>query len=206
MNPVRLTPQPFFADEVSMITGIVLAGGSSIRFGQNKMVLPIGGQTMIERAVSSLAPFVVSTIVVTGQYHDEIAKVFEGKEGIRVVYNPFHRQGMFTSVLCGANAAPEGDLLFLPGDIPLVRPATVKRVLEGTKSVRVPVYEKRRGHPLYLSKAAADELRLEPSTSNLRDFRDRFEVEEIPVEDPFIHQDIDTVMDYERIGSGKDAK
>lgn len=160
---------------------------------------------MIERAVATLAPFVVSTIVVTGAYHDEIAKVFEGKPGVRVVYNPFHRQGMFASVLCGANAAPKGELLILPGDIPLIRPATVQRVLDGTMAVRVPVFQERRGHPLYLSKAAADELRLEPSTSNLRDFRDRFEVEEIPVEDPFIHKDIDTAMDYERIGSGKDA-
>jgi len=188
-----------------MITGIVLAGGSSVRFGQNKMVLPIGNQTMIERAVSSLAPFVVSTIVVTGQYHDEIASVFQDQEHVRVVYNPFHRQGMFTSVLCGAAAAPEGELLFLPGDIPLISPATIRKVLQGSKEVRVPVHEGKRGHPLYLSARVAQLLRLEPATSNLRDFRDRFDVETIVVDDPFIHQDIDTVKDYERLGSGKDA-
>lgn len=187
-----------------MITGIVLAGGASVRIGQNKMALLLGGQTMIERAVDSLAPFVVSVIVVTGQYHDEIARILQGKEHVKVVYNPFHRQGMFTSVLAGANAAPNGDLLLLPGDIPLVRPETVKRILDAQGDLRVPVYQERKGHPLFLSEAMHALLKTEPATSNLKEFRDRYELTEIPVDDPFILRDIDTFEDYQAIQSGKD--
>jgi molybdenum cofactor cytidylyltransferase len=112
---------------------------------------------------------------------------------------------MFTSVLTGANAAPEGDLLILPGDIPFVQSSTMKALLDGSGVIRVPIHQGRRGHPLFLHREVASALRHEPSTSNLREFRDRYEVTEIAVEDPAIDQDIDTIEDYERFRSGKDS-
>ncbi len=47
------------------ITGVVLAGGSSSRMGQNKALLKLDSDTMIERVVDSLQSLFGETIVVT---------------------------------------------------------------------------------------------------------------------------------------------
>lgn len=47
------------------ISAVVLAGGSSSRMGQNKALLKLGTDTMIERVVKSLQPLFSEIIVVT---------------------------------------------------------------------------------------------------------------------------------------------
>ncbi|MHC1728761.1 MAG: molybdenum cofactor guanylyltransferase [Syntrophobacteraceae bacterium] len=56
-----------------MITGAVLAGGKSIRFGKNKALQEFRGKRFVELAVESLAPFCGSVMVVVndlGPYRD----------------------------------------------------------------------------------------------------------------------------------------
>lgn len=47
------------------ITGIILAGGKSSRMGENKALLTLGGQTIIERIVNIMNNIFSSVIVVT---------------------------------------------------------------------------------------------------------------------------------------------
>ncbi len=50
-----------------MVTGAVLAGGRSIRFGKNKALEMLDGKRFIERAVESLRPFCDPVMVVVNE-------------------------------------------------------------------------------------------------------------------------------------------
>jgi molybdenum cofactor cytidylyltransferase len=178
-----------------MITGIVLAGGMSSRAGQNKMGLILRGQPLIRHTVQTLAPFVVSTIVVTGRYDLEVRDLLKDFSNLRFVYNPDYEQGMFSSVLAGAKEA-KGDVFLVPGDCPSILPLTYQALLLAHGPVRVPMYQGKKGHPLYLSEPLVAELKNEPVTSNLKAFRDRHFVAGVAVCDPGILIDIDTMEDY----------
>ena len=51
-------------------TGIILAGGQSRRMGENKALLRINGQTVIERIVEKLETFVDDVIIVNNHFED----------------------------------------------------------------------------------------------------------------------------------------
>ena len=50
-----------------MITGAILAGGKSLRFGKNKALQEFGGKRFIERAIESLRPFCDPVMVVANE-------------------------------------------------------------------------------------------------------------------------------------------
>ncbi len=50
-----------------MITGAVLAGGKSVRFGKNKALESLKGKRFIERAVESLRPFCDPVLVIANE-------------------------------------------------------------------------------------------------------------------------------------------
>ncbi len=57
----------FFPTGVEIsLSGIILAGGSSTRFGQDKGLARFGGLTLIERAAGVLAPFCREIIISSG--------------------------------------------------------------------------------------------------------------------------------------------
>ncbi|MCK7487641.1 MAG: nucleotidyltransferase family protein [Bacillus subtilis] len=178
-----------------MITGIVLAGGFSSRAGQNKMGFIYRGQPLIRHTVQTLAPFVVSTIVVTGHYDAEVRAILQDIPNLQFVYNPIYEQGMFSSVLAGVHRA-EGDVFLVPGDCPNISALTYETIVSAHGHVRVPVYHGRKGHPLFLSESIVRELRAEPVASNLKAFRDRHFVTTVEVEDPGVLIDIDTLEDF----------
>ena len=137
-------------------------------------------------------------MIVTGQYDlPDLNKWFDMTR-LHIVHNPDHLDGMFTSVQRGAKEVST-DCFLIPGDMPLVSKATLQIMLQADGDVRVPVYQGRRGHPIYMSKAIIELLKQEPSNPNLKMFRDRHNVNYINVDDPGVLQDIDTIEDYERL-------
>lgn len=111
---------------------IVPAAGESSRMEGLKPLLEMGGQTLIERVVNLFKTAgVAEVLVVVGHRGEEIVPVLEGAS-CRTVTNPDYRQGMFSSIRAGAREL-QGlcDAFFvLPVDIPLVRPLTIRRLME----------------------------------------------------------------------------
>jgi len=181
-----------------MITGIILAGGASRRMKKNKMLLDFKGKPMIMQTINHMRPFVDRIIVVTGYYHDDIAGRLQDVDDVTVIFNPRHRLGMFSSVLAGIKEV-ESDVFIVPGDCPMVSDKTYRSLLRGTKDIRVPTYQERRGHPLFVDAHIVSKLKHESPLSTLKKFRNRFEFEEIPTHDHGILKDIDTPKDYKKI-------
>lgn len=96
------------AVRVHEIAAIVLAAGASRRMGRNKLLLDLGGESVVRRAARTAMEAGVSpVIVVTGHEREAVEAELRGT-GCRTVYNAAHRAGQHTSVGAGI-AALAGD-------------------------------------------------------------------------------------------------
>ena len=178
--------------------GIVLAGGSSTRAKVNKLLLEVDRKPLICHTINTISPFVDKVIVVTGKFHNELSKVITDCE---IVFNSQHELGMFSSVLAGVSKALGKDVLLSPGDITNVSGETIKALIGGTKPIRIPSFNGKTGHPVFISKEYVELLAQEPIDSRLCDFiaKHNNETEIIEVNDSFINFDIDTIDDYNKL-------
>src|SRR5262245_41947502 len=145
-----------------MISAIVPAAGLSSRMGQNKLLMPFGGKSLIEHAVDTLMTSGVDEIVVVlGHEANVVRSRLERHEGHRVnfVHNPDYREGLSTSVRAGmAAAAKEVDAIMIYlADQPLIEPDEINRLIQifaeakrAGKSIVVPFFGNERGNPVIL--------------------------------------------------------
>jgi molybdenum cofactor cytidylyltransferase len=104
------------------IAGIVLAAGQSTRMGTNKMLLELGGRTLVRRAVSTaLSAGLHPVLVVVGHESERVQAELSDLDCVPVL-NPEYATGMNTSLRSGIRALP-GDAagaMVVLGDMPLV--------------------------------------------------------------------------------------
>lgn len=185
---------------------VILAAGLSSRAKQNKLQLPIQGIPILQRIVMTLQQKCDLVIVVTGRYQHDVLELLDGMKGVQLVHNEAYELGMFTSVQKGVSVV-QGDFFLVPGDVPIFSVDTLDRLASAHGMFRVPVFEGRRGHPIFMEGSLVTSLLKEPPTSNLRKFRDRYDVVYVEVPDPGVAMDVDTLEDYEqllaRIDKGK---
>lgn len=181
-----------------MVDIVILAGGKSSRFKKNKMETKILGKPILQRTIESFINLANSITIVTGFYNVDYLKDFIEANNIRVVHNALHELGMFSSVLKGVECI-KNDFLLTPGDYPNISESTIKTLIEATGEIRVPTYNGRKGHPLFISKHLLDDLKNEDINSNLKVFRDRYNVTTVPVDDEGILQDIDYIEDLQNL-------
>lgn len=182
--------------------GIILAGGYSSRAKLNKLLLEVEGKPLICHTIETMRPYVDRVIVVTGRYDRELRPVLE-KENVEIIYNDLYQLGMFSSILTGVKLVKNDDILLLPGDITNISNETYEKILGSKGSIRIPVYNGRNGHPLYLDRKFLPELKKESSDSNMHKFLNKHYDEKVKIEvnDPFIYFDVDTIDDYNELRS-----
>lgn len=189
---------------VSEINAIILAAGGSVRMGTGKMLLPFRGMTIIEKVIENvLEAGIDRIIVVTGSDKEAITKLIR-RLPVEQCFNEKWNEGMLSSVKCGFRALPEtcrAAIVFL-GDQPMIDPKTIEEVAyafrKTGKGIIMPVYKKKRGHPLLLDTKYYLELeRLHPD-EGLRALAQKFPVDvlEVETDDPAVLRDIDTPEDY----------
>lgn len=134
-------------------TALILSAGFSSRMGDFKPLLPLGGMTVLERSISLFRAAGVEDIrVVIGHRSEELEPLL-GRLAVRCIMNPRYQEGMFSSIVAGAQSIADGSPPFfvLPVDIPLVRPASIRHLLEeygeGRDDVLFPCFQGERGHP-----------------------------------------------------------
>lgn len=178
-----------------MAVGIILAGGYSSRAKSNKMVLKYKNIEIIRHAIIAMQDYCTKIIVVTGHYHDDTLDVVSDFPKVKVVRNSNYSQGMFSSVKVGVKEIND-DFFLTPGDYPLIQRTTYEKVLNSKGVIRVPTFNNRRGHPLFISKELINNLLKEKDDSNLKLFRNKYEITNVETQDAGILKDIDTVNDY----------
>jgi molybdenum cofactor cytidylyltransferase len=138
------------------IWALVLAAGESKRMKVPKMLLPFGRETMIEKVIGNIAGSKVDrTLLVLGSYKEEIQSVAD-KYPVLTCYNINYKDGMFSSVKCGFGNLTEKvkAVMIFPGDQPFIEAGIINRVIDAYKKsgkgIVIPVYKKKRGHPLLI--------------------------------------------------------
>ncbi len=186
---------------------VVLAAGFSVRMGRFKPLLPLGGRPMIRWGIELFQGCGITEIhVVTGHRHEDMACALTGS-GVDVVVNPDFPQGMFSSVKAGIRSLhPECRAFFvLPADIPLVRPATVRQLLEGfdpdRTDVAIPSFTDRPGHPPIIASRLCPAILAADEAGGLRAALARWQNNtlQVAVADRFILHDADGLHDYQAL-------
>lgn len=115
---------------------VVLCGGRSSRMGQDKAALPFGGRSLLARVVE-LAQMVGDPVVVVGAPRQVLP------EGVRVVPDPVEGSGPLGGLVAGLTSLGTDRVLLVAGDMPLLVPALLKRLLDlaGDADACVPVID-----------------------------------------------------------------
>ena len=185
---------------------VVLAAGNSTRMGQQKLLLPFNGVTVIEHIIQTLKKSdVTDIIVVVGRDAELIRGALEGC-AVTIVDNPDYEEGMLTSVRAGIGALDEniqGCLVCL-GDQPALQDSVIEHVLTAGKqnetTIIVPEYKGKRGHPLFIPRDYWQHVLTSYDDVGLRGLLHEFndDVHGLRVEESWILDDMDYPEDYQR--------
>lgn len=194
------------------ITGLILAAGKSGRVGEPKAFLKIGEKTFITEIILKLMSVCNSIVVVFGfdgdnlkkkLLEDELLKNFSEK--IQIVINRNFEAGMFSSLKCGLQQIQETNFVLIHQvDQPSLPIKFYKEFLiQADEEIDwlQPSFDGKVGHPILISKKLADEILLEDTNTNLREFKKKKVLKQKIWECsyPEIHQDIDTLEDYKKL-------
>ena len=139
---------------MSRVAAVVLAAGASVRMGRNKLLLTLGGETVVGRAVRTAgAAGLDPVVVVTGHEHEAVEAALHGLP-CRTVFNSEHARGQHTSVgagvaaLAGDSAPPEARCtaaIVILADMPFVTAEMLRAVAERHAATGAPVVASRYG-------------------------------------------------------------
>lgn len=104
------------------VAGVVLAAGSSSRLGSNKLLIELGGETVVRRTSrQALEAGLSPVIAVLGFEADRVAAALEGMP-VEIVINQRHAEGMHASVQAGIERVPAdcAAAIVMLADMPLV--------------------------------------------------------------------------------------
>jgi molybdenum cofactor cytidylyltransferase len=195
-----------------MVSGIILAAGSSQRMGTPKALLKIGKQTFLQYIVEKLrSARIIDLVIVLGAHAEEIQPTLSWfKE--KIVVNDNWQQGQLTSIITGLDALnlvdPESEeihgAIICPVDHPLLTQSTLVDLLQGfwksKKKIILPTYNGKRGHPVIFHRDYFNDLRNAPpdlgARAVVRNHPD--DVCEVTVQDHGVVTNIDTPDDYQK--------
>lgn len=108
---------------------IVMAAGNASRFGENKLLATVDGQTMIERTLRAVPAHRLCSVCVVTQYPAVAA--LARTAGFFVVENHHPAWGISHTIALGLQAMPSLDAaLFLVADQPYLQRQSVERLLD----------------------------------------------------------------------------
>ena len=179
---------------------ILLAAGSSQRFGAHKLSHLIDGVPMALKSAITLQS-ALGAILVGMRPQDALAPTLFG-HGLNVILCDRAVEGMggtLAQVVAAAPAGASGYIIAL-ADMPFIHVDSIRAVaaaLQGGAKLAAPTYRGQRGHPVGLGASYRDELLALKGDAGARDIvkRDVALMQLVEVDDPGVLRDIDTPAD-----------
>lgn len=186
------------------MAAVVLAAGSSTRMGRNKLLLELGGETLVRRAVRSAAEAGLDEVVVVLGHEEPRVRAELAGLACTPVVNPDHAEGAGTSVHAGVRRLADADaMVFVLADMPFVTAEMIATLVERYREARPLLVVSRYGAvqapPTLYDRALFDELLRIPGERGAKEVARRHEREAVAVMWPeSARRDIDVPADYER--------
>jgi molybdenum cofactor cytidylyltransferase len=180
---------------------VVLAAGAGSRYRgtQHKLREMLGGESVLARTLhNALASQMPVVLVVSESLAPEVADLVSARDLLVVDARSQLTWGMGDSIAAGvAMRASATGWLVLPGDMPLVRPASL-RAVAGALDLQPIAYAQhrgRRGHPVGFAAEMFSELAMLKGDEGARRLLARYPTAPVELDDPGVLLDIDTVED-----------
>ncbi len=188
------------------VSAILLGAGESKRMGVNKLMLPWGKVTVLNRCLETLLKSKIQEVVVVLSPRTSRSVRFLKRPKMKVVLNPNFKKGMSTSIRKGLKAIhpkSEGILIAL-GDQPFLNIRTVNALINayvrGKGRIIVPSYQGQRGHPVLFDRVYRRELLELKGDVGGRSVIERHaeEVKDVRTRSESVVKDLDIWKDYEK--------
>ncbi len=198
------------------VVALLLAAGDSERMGSPKALLPWGGQPLLSHQLQQIQKSrIAECVVVLGRDPERLEPLVHAplRPGwkARAVYNPRHAQGKCASIQAGLTClpGPPDGILIASVDQPLDT-RLVDRLLAaaeeewerseaaGRRSILVPAFRGRRGHPpLFCGSLFAELMGVDEESEGLRAVvrRRPARVREVPWHDAAILMNLNAPVD-----------
>jgi molybdenum cofactor cytidylyltransferase len=196
-----------------MLYALLPAAGKSTRMGRPKLALPLGGQSVLECVIAALKQAEVERVlVVVGPHVPELVPLARAA-GAEAYLLERETPDMRATVEAGLSWLEEhyrprdgDDWLLVPADHPVIEADVVRRLLRAReehleRSILVPTFEGRRGHPTLLAWSHVAGIRGWHQGEGINPYLRQHGAEtlELPVTSPHVLCDLDTPADYERL-------
>ena len=190
------------------VAAVILAAGSSSRFGSTKQVVTLYGRPLVGHAVATArAAGCVPVVVVVG--HDELhVRGALRRMDVRIVTNPAFAEGQSTSLAVGL-AALGGHVeaaVVLLADQPGVTAEAVRACVaawRGGAGVARAAYDDRQGHPIVFDRSIWPRLSHLSGDQGARQVLAELDVTPVPVPGP-CPRDVDRPSDLAALESRPD--
>ena len=123
-----------------MISGIVLAAGTSSRFGRTKQLLEYRGKPLVQHAIDALGA-VDEIVVVLGHDAERVGGSLQLPPTGQIVLNPRYAEGQSTSLAAGlAACSPDSEAtVILMADQPGIEPDHIARLVGVFRTTRAKI-------------------------------------------------------------------
>ncbi len=189
------------------VAAIVLAAGGSVRMGQPKQLLTIGGRPMVRRVAEVVCGTgLAQVVVVVGAGSAAVAQALAGLP-VTIVVNEAWANGLSTSMRVGIRTLrPEIQAaLIVLADQPALTPDLLKTLVVRYRATGAPIvapfFRGRRGNPVLFDRMLFPELLAIEGDQGGRALLSRYgqQMERVDVNDAAVTIDIDTRQDYESV-------
>jgi molybdenum cofactor cytidylyltransferase len=190
-----------------VISLIVLAAGESTRMKENKLLLKIDGETLIEHVVRSAKGSSVDEVVVVLGYEARKIKEHLAKLDCKFAVNENYMKGQSESVKVAFSAVSSNAeaVMILPADVALIDRESINRVVEeyrrSKSRIVIASHQQQSGHTILLDRALFPEVsKIDEDTQGLKAVinRHRAEIEYVEVGTENVLIDIDTREEFNK--------
>jgi molybdenum cofactor cytidylyltransferase len=185
---------------LSRPTVVVLAAGKGSRFkgSAHKLEQSLGDLSVLGSTLRSAIESHLPVVVVVTQALAAGASRIVAARDVVVVPQALAALGMGHSIAAGIAARADAPgWLLLPGDMPMVKPATLLAVAAALEQhpVAYAQYQGRRGHPVGFAAELYSELMMLSGDEGARRIIARYPAVGVDVDDPGVLLDLDTEAD-----------
>jgi molybdenum cofactor cytidylyltransferase len=191
---------------------IIPAAGHSRRMGQPKLLLDLGGQSVLSRLLEALRTVEEIEAICLVARRDDLALAEAAERGGAIVLRPatdppeMRDSVEFALAEIERRFSPQPDdaWMLIPADHPLIDPETLRQIVDVWESssadILIPTHLGKGGHPTMFRWSTAARIKSIPTDRGINQLLndDGLHIEQIEFDAPELLIDLDTPEDYDR--------